>query len=128
MRAPLLSIEVDRIDAGSARLRLAGELDFDTAPDLVEAAAALRRDGHQELWLDFADVTLCDSSGLSALVVVHRAGTGAVHLLGLNPRVQRLLDRTGLAEVLAVAPRAAPGDAHDVAGSRAVAADAREVG
>ncbi|WBB76845.1 STAS domain-containing protein [Micromonospora sp. WMMD1128] len=128
VRAPLLSIEVDRIDAGSARLRLAGELDFDTAPDLVEAAAGLRRDGHQELWLDFAGVTLCDSSGLSALLVVHRAGAGAVHLLGLNPRIQRLLDRTGLADVLAVAPHAAPGATHDVVTSRAAAADAREVG
>ncbi|MFI2713643.1 STAS domain-containing protein [Micromonospora sp. NPDC018662] len=114
MPSPLLTIEVDRRDAGSARLRLAGELDFDTAPELVAAAAGLRRDGHQELWLDFAGVTLCDSSGLSALVLIHRAGTGAVHLLGLNAQIRQLLDRTGLAELLTAPPRAVAGDAREV--------------
>ncbi|MEV0002843.1 STAS domain-containing protein [Micromonospora sp. NPDC050980] len=109
MPSPLLTIEVDRRDAGSARLRLVGELDFDTAPELVATATELRRDGHQELWLDFAGVTLCDSSGLSALVVIHRSGTGGVHLTDLTPNVRQLLDRTGLAEVLPVPPRTAGG-------------------
>ncbi|MFC0101098.1 STAS domain-containing protein [Micromonospora marina] len=105
MPAQMLTIEVDRLDAGSARVRLAGELDFDTAPELVEAVAGLRRDGRQELELDFAGVGLCDSSGLSALVVIHRAGTGAIRLLNLNPQVRHLLERTGLAELLAAPPR-----------------------
>ncbi|MFI7213375.1 STAS domain-containing protein [Micromonospora maritima] len=113
MPAQLLTIEVDRLDAGSARLRLSGELDFDTAPELVEAAARLRRDGHQELELDFAGVVLCDSSGLSALVVIHRAGTGAVRLLHTNPAVRQLLDRTGLTEVLAAPPRRRARDARE---------------
>ncbi len=102
---------MDRLDAGSARLRLVGELDFDTAPDLVEAAAELRRDGHLELQLDFAGVSLCDSSGLSALVMIHRAGRGPVHLLDTNGQVRQLLARTGLAELLAAPPRAAADDA-----------------
>ncbi|MCZ7438008.1 STAS domain-containing protein [Micromonospora sp. WMMC241] len=114
MLSPLLTIEVDRLDAGSARLRLAGELDFDTAPELVEAAAELRRDGHQELWLDFADVTLCDSSGLSALVVIHRSGTAGVHVTDMKPQVRQLLDRTGLAELLPAPPRPAAADAREV--------------
>lgn len=101
----MLTIEVDRLDVGSARVRLAGELDFDTAPELVDAVAGLRRDGHQELELDFAGVDLCDSSGLSALVVIHRAGTGAIRLLNLNPQIRHLLDRTGLAELLAAPPQ-----------------------
>ncbi|RQX54218.1 anti-anti-sigma factor, partial [Micromonospora chalcea] len=33
----MLTIEVDRLDAGAVRVRLAGELDYDTAPELVEA-------------------------------------------------------------------------------------------
>ncbi|KAB1906772.1 STAS domain-containing protein [Micromonospora sp. AMSO31t] len=104
MRSQLLTIQVDRLDAGRARLRLTGELDFDSAPDLVAAAAELRHDGCQELLLDFAGVTLCDSSGLSALVVIHRAGAGAVRLDAVKPQVRQLLDRTGLAELLAVPP------------------------
>ncbi|MEU8073054.1 MULTISPECIES: STAS domain-containing protein [unclassified Micromonospora] len=105
MPSQMLTIEVDRLGAGSARVRLAGELDFDTAPELVDAVAHLRREGHQELELDFAGVDLCDSSGLSALVVIHRAGTGAIRLLHLNPQIKHLLDRTGLAELLAAPPR-----------------------
>ncbi|MEV4819810.1 STAS domain-containing protein [Micromonospora tulbaghiae] len=114
MPSQMLTIEVDRLGAGSARMRLAGELDFDTAPELVDAVAHLRRDGHQELELDFAGVHLCDSSGLSALVVIHRAGTGAIRLLNLNPQIKHLLDRTGLAELLAAPPRDLTGDAREV--------------
>ncbi|WP_187399806.1 STAS domain-containing protein [Micromonospora sp. AP08] len=114
MPSQLLTIEVDRLAAGRARLRLTGELDFDTAPDLVAAAAELRRDGYQELLLDFAGVTLCDSSGLSALVVIHRSGAGTVRLDTVNPPVRQLLDRTGLTELLAVPPSAATGDTRQV--------------
>ncbi|SBT39508.1 STAS domain-containing protein [Micromonospora auratinigra] len=114
MPSQLLTIEVDRLDAGRARLRLTGELDFDTAPELIAAAADLRRDGCQELQLDFDGIALCDSSGLSALVVIHRAGTGPVRLTGMNPQIRQLLDRTGLGELLAVPPQAATGNAREV--------------
>ncbi|MGC4896830.1 STAS domain-containing protein [Micromonospora sp. DT31] len=109
MPSQMLTIEVDRFDARSARLRVAGELDFDTAPDLVQAVADLRRDGLEALELDFTDVLLCDSSGLSALVVIHRSGTSAVRLLNPCPQVRQLLDRTGLGELLAAAPRGLAG-------------------
>ncbi|MEW2378251.1 STAS domain-containing protein [Micromonospora sp. NPDC047812] len=102
MAAQLLTIEVTRLDAGRARLRLSGELDFDTAPQLVAAAAELRRDGCQELLFDLSAVSLCDSSGLSAFLTAYHGGTGAVRLAGVNPQLQQLLDRTGLAELLAV--------------------------
>ena len=46
MPAQLLTIEVTRLAAGHARLRLTGELDYDTAPELIAAAAELRRDGY----------------------------------------------------------------------------------
>ena len=46
MPSQLLTIEVSRLDAGRARLRLTGELDYDTAPELIAAAADLRRDGY----------------------------------------------------------------------------------
>ncbi len=110
MAAQLLTIEVSRLDAGRARLRLTGDLDFDTAPQLVAAATELRQDGHQELLVDLGGVGLCDSSGLSALVVLHRAG-GAVRLSGLRPHLRSLLDRTGLAELLAVERAADEGPA-----------------
>ncbi|MFC4018773.1 STAS domain-containing protein [Micromonospora sp. GCM10011542] len=102
MSAQLLTIEVTRLDAGRARLRLTGELEYDTAPEFIAAVAQLRRDGHQELLIDLAGVGLCDSSGLSALLVAHRGGTAPIRLTGVNPQLQRMLDRTGLAELLSV--------------------------
>ncbi|MFC0004101.1 STAS domain-containing protein [Micromonospora siamensis] len=109
-----LIIEVGPLDAGRARLRLTGDLDFDTAPELIAAAAQARRDGHQQLEIDLSGVGLCDSSGLSALVVVHRAGTGPIRLTGANAQVQGLLNRTGLGELLALAPPAAEDGVRDV--------------
>ncbi|RKN48566.1 STAS domain-containing protein [Micromonospora endolithica] len=106
MASQLLTIEVTRLDAGRARLRLTGDLDYDTAPELTDLAAELRREGCQELEIDVTGVGLCDSSGLSAFLVAHRAGTGPVRLTGVGPQLQQLLDRTGLAELLAVEPGA----------------------
>ncbi|MFI6230521.1 STAS domain-containing protein [Micromonospora echinospora] len=101
MPRELLTIEVSRVTPGHALLRLAGELDFDTAPELVRVANQARAEGHDEFTLDLTDVTLCDSSGLSAIVVLYRSGARTVRLTGMNERVQQLLTRTGLAELLA---------------------------
>ncbi|MEU6077138.1 STAS domain-containing protein [Micromonospora sp. NPDC047074] len=108
MAAQLLTIEVTRLEAGRARLRLAGELDFDTAPELVAAAAELRQDGYRELLFELSGVSLCDSSGLSALLTARHTGT-AIRLSGVGPQLRQLLDRTGLAELLTV-ERATDGD------------------
>lgn len=104
MSSQLLAIEVSRFDAGRAELRLTGDLDFDSAPELTAAVEKLRRDGYQQLVVDLAGVGLCDSSGLSALVVAHRGGT--IRLIGVNPNLRQLLDRTGLAELLEVSTAA----------------------
>ncbi|MEV1074966.1 STAS domain-containing protein [Micromonospora parva] len=95
----LLTIETTRLAAGHVRLRLTGELDYDTAPELIAAAAELR--SGVPVLVDLTGVTLCDSSGLSALLVVHRAA-GAIQLTGVSQQLQRMLDRTGLSELLAV--------------------------
>ncbi|WP_247662049.1 STAS domain-containing protein [Micromonospora sp. U21] len=81
MSSQLLTIEVSRLDAGHVRLRLTGDLDYDSAPDLIAAVAELGGDDHQQQqqqqqqrqMIDLTGVSLCDSSGLSALLVVHRA-------------------------------------------------------
>ncbi|RQW98502.1 anti-anti-sigma factor [Micromonospora inaquosa] len=70
------------------------------SPSSLSAAAELR--GDAPVLVDLTGVTLCDSSGLSALLVVHRCA-GAIRLTGVGPQLQRMLDRTGLSELLAVA-------------------------
>ncbi|SCL27865.1 anti-anti-sigma factor [Micromonospora pallida] len=124
MPRQLLTIEVSRVTPRHALLRLAGELDFDTSPELIRAATQVRTEGHDELTVDLTDVTLCDSSGLSAIVVLYRSAARSVRLTGVSPQVQQLLDRTGLAELLA-GPR--PGDDEGLTGSRPDD-EAREVG
>ncbi|MET7818777.1 STAS domain-containing protein [Micromonospora zamorensis] len=99
MSDQLLTIETTRLDAGHVLLQLIGELDYDTAPDLTAVAADLS--GDDEVLIDLTRVSLCDSSGLSALLVVQRIAR-AIRLTGVSPQLQRMLDRTGLAELLAV--------------------------
>ncbi|RIV41329.1 STAS domain-containing protein [Micromonospora radicis] len=100
MTAQLLTIEVGRFDAGRAELKLTGDLDFDSAPELIAAVTELRREGYQQLVIDLAGVGLCDSSGLSAFVVAHRGGSAPIRLTGVSANLRQLLDRTGLAELL----------------------------
>ncbi|MEG3637296.1 STAS domain-containing protein [Micromonospora palythoicola] len=104
MAAQLLVIEVDRHDTGHAELRLTGDLDFDSAPELVDAVAALRRDGYQHLVIDLTGVGMCDSSGLSAFVIAHRGGSAPLRLVGVNASLRQLLVRTGLTELLELPP------------------------
>ncbi|MEU8179619.1 STAS domain-containing protein [Micromonospora sp. NPDC049044] len=99
MSDQLLTIETTRLDAGHVRLRLTGELDYASAPELIAAAAEVR--GDQQVLMDLTGVSLCDSSGLSALLVVHHAA-GSMRLTGAGPQLQRMLDRTGLSELLTV--------------------------
>ncbi|MEV6813851.1 STAS domain-containing protein [Micromonospora sp. NPDC051296] len=104
MSSPLLAIEVSRFDAGRAELRLTGDLDFDSATELIDAVGELHRDGYQQLVIDLTGLGLCDSSGLSAFVVAHRGGSVPIRLTGVHPKLRQLLDRTGLAELLELRP------------------------
>jgi anti-sigma B factor antagonist len=62
------------------RLRLAGELDLGTAPQLKQAIDAYARIG-QTIRIDLRDVTFIDSMGLAALVrAQHRAVGRGAHL------------------------------------------------
>lgn len=82
----------------STRLHVVGELDHYTAGRFTDAATAhLDRDGPRHLHLDFAGLTLCDSSGLAALVMVRRRASAAgvqLHLDNRPPALERLLQIT----------------------------------
>jgi len=57
---------------GATVVTLAGQLDIDTAKKLHATMDGLRADGVTRMVVDLADLTFCDSVGLSALVVAHR--------------------------------------------------------
>ncbi|RAO47507.1 DUF2470 domain-containing protein [Micromonospora saelicesensis] len=52
----LLTIETTRLAARNVRLRLTGELDYDSAADLIAAAAELRGDEARDAAVEFAAV------------------------------------------------------------------------
>ncbi|MGW0118581.1 STAS domain-containing protein [Streptomyces sp. NPDC003327] len=90
---------------GVLRVDLAGDLAWDTTDELLDVV----RDhldpgsGPSEIRLDLARLTLCDSTGLSALLALHRlaAAAGArLHLDRRPPFLDRLLTLTGTHEHL----------------------------
>lgn len=90
-------------DGGGACLRLAGELDLSTAPELNAAIDRLTAEGERHLLLDLSELTFCDSTGIAAFVRGdNRAAAegGWLRVTGASGRVERVLQMTGLAEVL----------------------------
>jgi anti-anti-sigma factor len=94
-------------DGGGACLRLAGELDLSTAPELAAAIDRLAEAGEHRVLLDLTDLTFCDSTGMAVFVRGDNqavAAGGWLRLTGASGRVERVLRITGLADVLRYQP------------------------
>jgi anti-anti-sigma factor len=84
-------------------ISVAGELDMATAPQLQTHITELLEQGHKRIVFDLADVSFCDSTGLSVFV---RAANGCdetdggVRLAAPQRGVLRILEVSGLVEVL----------------------------
>ncbi|MGX7828088.1 STAS domain-containing protein [Actinokineospora sp. 24-640] len=95
----LLRIDVgESRDGGSRVVAVAGELDFATSPRLFDAVAPIAAGG-QGVVLDMAEVTFCDSSGLNALVRLHKAAMaagGSLCLARLRPIVATIISVVSL--------------------------------
>ncbi|MEU7754258.1 STAS domain-containing protein [Micromonospora sp. NPDC049101] len=101
------SVSYVESDGGGACLRLAGELDMSTAPQLTAAIDSLTADGESRVLLDLTDLTFCDSTGMAVFVRGDNraaADGGWLRLVGANGRVDRVLRMTGLADVLRYEP------------------------
>lgn len=85
------------------RVRLAGELDLSTTPELNAAVDKVLDEGHRHILVDLGDLAFCDSSGLAALVRGDDLATergGWLRLTGATGRVDRVLRISGLADLL----------------------------
>jgi anti-anti-sigma factor len=84
-------------------LRLEGELDMATAPQLLAAADPLvTHDG--DLRLELEDLSFVDSTGLRAFATIaSRLSRGRLVLVSPTKAVLRVLELTGLHEVSAIA-------------------------
>ncbi|MEU0133949.1 STAS domain-containing protein [Streptomyces sp. NPDC006296] len=98
-----------------AVLTVAGEIDVDSVPDLRTRALGLIREGRQHLVLDLSLVGFCDSSGLNTMIGLLRYAKdrhGSLTLAGPPPHLVRLLDITGIAEVIPALPTTAEALSH----------------
>ncbi|MBB4912516.1 STAS domain-containing protein [Actinophytocola algeriensis] len=96
------------ITVHGSNVRLAGAVDLQTAPALRAELTELINAAGQgaELRVDLGDVSIVDSSGLSALVGAHRlaaAKNSRLMLTGLPDHLTRMLTITGLDELLDLA-------------------------
>jgi anti-sigma B factor antagonist len=95
---PQLSIVVEQHGQRTI-VRLAGELDIVTAPELENAL----RSANSEIIVDLADLTFVDASGLRVLASAgtreERRGDRLV-VVNANPLAQRMFELTGLDHLL----------------------------
>ena len=90
-------------DGPRVTIALSGDLDAAGAPAarvVVDEALAA---GGEEVVFDATDLRFMDSSGIA--VLIHAANrTGSVTLVHANDRVRRIVEVTGLAEVIGIQP------------------------
>ena len=80
-------------------LRLAGELDLATAPELTEALLDFAS-SKGEVYLDLSEVSFLDSSGLRVILALARSrgDYGSLVLLAPSASVMRILEIMGIDE------------------------------
>ena len=100
-----LNLEVVDRSPGFATARVSGDLDIVTSENVKRELAGLVDSGHDSLVLDLSEVGFVDSSGLGALVALHRHAEsqgGRFSVRAVPPQVQRLFAITRLDDLLAV--------------------------
>ncbi len=76
-RPPAFKIFTEE-DGGTIRVALEGELDLATAPELEQELARIRAiEGVERIVVDLRNLAFLDSTGLEAIVKLHRSGTDA---------------------------------------------------
>ncbi|MBC3993864.1 STAS domain-containing protein [Streptomyces sp. AC563] len=113
----------------SVRIEITGDLDYDSAGLLLEEATARlgARSGLDSLRLSFTQVGVVDSTGLSALLMIHRRATAAgvrLHLDDRPPRLDRILTITGTLEHFTAPPPAGATAPHQIPASPLAATEA----
>ncbi len=98
--APRLTIDVDH-ESIPVVVKVAGEIDVQTAGQLRETLEELSRGSH-DVVLDMAQVEFMDSTGLGLLLSARKRGR--LSLRGLSDRALRLMQMTGLYETFDIVP------------------------
>ena len=99
-----MNLQVDLVERDSVqRFKIIGEIDTFTAPKLKECLATAENVENMQAELDLSEVGYMDSTGLGVFVGFYKAvkaNGGHVKIVGVNARLKRLFEITGLAEVM----------------------------
>lgn len=103
------SFNVETLPAGEccAVLRVNGDVDVSTAPELRERAVEMLARDFVHLIVDLRDVVFLDSTGIGALVGVLRrvrAQDGSLMLVACSERLLNIFEVTGLGNVFDIYP------------------------
>lgn len=86
-------------------IKVAGELDVATVPELQEVLVPIRQTGTHDIHLHVDGVTYMDSTGLGLFVGTLKElnkHNKELYVLGVNSRIERLFDITGLKDLMHV--------------------------
>jgi len=92
-----------RAEGGTPVVSLSGELDLTNAERVKSAIGDMITAGTERLVVELSELEFMDSSGLALLASFARK-VPEVELRDPSPIVRRLIDLTGLAEILNVTP------------------------
>jgi anti-sigma B factor antagonist len=104
----------EEICDGVVVLRLSGEVDLASSPDLRALLQSKAKARCRALVIDMAGLTYIESSGLATLVEYYRdahAFGGRFALAGMSDRVRTIFDLTRLGEVIEAFPTLADAQA-----------------
>ena len=95
------SAEVTIDDAGIAVIKLSGEIDMSNVDSLRDVIEPIVQTTHERVDFDLGALAFMDSSGIALLLRV-AAKAGSVHLRGPSALVRRMIEATGLSDVLVI--------------------------
>ena len=104
IRGVNMDLQVELLEENSVqRFKIVGEIDAFTAPILRERLETAEKTIDTQAELDLSDVNYMDSTGLGVFVGFYKAvkaNGGHVKIVGVNTRLKKLFDITGLGEVM----------------------------
>jgi anti-anti-sigma factor len=95
------AVDISFDGAGVPTIKLSGEIDMSNVDSLRRLIEPVVARAPEHVVFDLASLTFMDSSGIALLLQVS-AKTGTVRLRGPSELVRRMIDATGLTDVLVV--------------------------
>jgi anti-anti-sigma factor len=94
-------MEVSEAGPGHLVVRISGEIDLSSVDDVTDQVEILLARTVQRVDLNVTDLEFMDSSGIALLLRITNR-FGPIDLIGANPLIRRVIEATGLTDILRV--------------------------